>query len=178
MKRWQQGLSLYLVLCLVLASAVGLSPQLHVWFEHGGRGTAHTHWHGNDIFEASHPHPHPHDFVPPVRSPARSPLQLFATHKSPTLFGVELLDVYRAVGKFIARALARIPSDTPTHSSTHTHHSLAQMLASGAVEGMVDVPALVGAPEAPVFSSVRISTPLVEIDFDPQTASRAPPLRG
>ena len=88
--------------------------------------------------------------------------------------------MYRAIGSLLARVLEHLPEapvDDNGDGEGHTHYSLAQMLLSGAVEGISDFPPLVYAPVVLTFSIRLSSTFVVACDFDPQTASRAPPVR-
>jgi hypothetical protein len=179
MKRWQQWLSCYLVLCLVVASVVGLSPTLHWWIEHGGRGHAHAHagLQKSRSLEREHAHPHRHDFSH-AASRAQLPRLLVEKYPRPRLFGLEVKDVYRAVGGVLALLARHLPKAPPGDDDRepHTHHSLAQMLLSGAVEGTVDV-SLVKGPAGFTRASLVSTTHFLTFDFNPQTASRAPPIR-
>ena len=174
MKRGQQLLSFYLALCVAFAGAVGISPVLHVMVEHGGHGHTHSHAglkNGNAIAEHAHPHPHP----VPESQPAKSARIALPDH-SPKLFGFHLSDVYRAVGGWIAGAVDPLPvTPVDENGSSHTHHSLAQMLLSGTVEGVADVPPLVCAPSVFTLSPESSRSSFVASLFDAQTASRGPP---
>ena len=176
MKRWQQLLSFYLVLCVAFAGAVGISPVLHVMLEHGGEGHAHSHagfQNGGNI-AGEHAHPHPHIEAPSSSDDAL--VRLLAEKCPPSkLFGVTLEDVYRAIGDWIAQAFEHLPGTPDGEGTGHTHHSLSQMLLGGTVEGVLDVPPLVFAPTAIAFSPSSSSASFVASEFEAQTASRAPP---
>ena len=178
MKRWQQLLSCYLVLCVAFAGAVGISPQLHLWFEHDGHGTAHTHSGGSQAFASERSHAHPHAHLPSATFKVASPSRLVAADHSPALFGFKLIDVYRIAGQWLAQAAEHLPVESSSDAPKHTHHSLAQMLSSGAVEFLAVVPPLVREPTVFIFFSAEISIAVSESGFDPQTASRAPPSLG
>ncbi len=82
-KNSQRLISWYLVLCLASAGAIGISPILHQWVEHGGRGTAHTHSARlNEVAEAAHIHAHeigqPHEHEHDSPSTFLAPKSLFA----------------------------------------------------------------------------------------------------
>jgi hypothetical protein len=170
-KRWQQLLSCCLAFCVAFAGAVGLSPTLHVQVEHGGHGHAHSHagFHKGAGIAAEHP-----------REASRSNMRLarlFAEkYPQPKLFGLDLREIYRAVGSRIARALQpREDAPNDPAGDGHAHDSLAQMLLSGAVEGLSDVPPLAGDPTGFMIFTEGYSAVWAASDFEAQTASRAPP---
>lgn len=178
MKRCQQWLSAYLVLCLVFASAAGLSPLLHFWLDHGGEGAAHTHRAGGEVAAVHvHPHPRPHDLPPQgfVRAESFSRPQL-TTERPLKLFGLEPTDIYRAVGRLVARVFADGAAAPEEPTSQHTHHTLSQLLLSGAVEGAVVIFAPVVAPMEFTCVSSFPENVFVASDWNAQTASRGPPL--
>jgi hypothetical protein len=181
--RWRQIISCYLALCVALAGAVGLSPVLHVMVEHGGHGHAHSHAgfqrSGKVTLEHAHNHPHSHPHSN-FHSGSRDQLSRLIAEKYPPqkLFGLELKDVYRAVGGWVAQAFEHLPqAPADNESGSHTHHSLAQMLLNGTVEGVADVPPLVCAPILFRFSDQISSARFSASHFDAQSASRAPPAR-
>ncbi|HWN93940.1 MAG TPA: hypothetical protein VNT99_02815 [Methylomirabilota bacterium] len=186
MKRWQQVVSWYLVFCLVFAGAVGLSPILHLWVEHGGEGRAHIHIHAghatSGAISGKHAHPHPHRHDAPTahgfhRSAHAARALLVEKYKQPTLLGWEVQDVYRAVSRLFARVLEQSPYTPPDDANGHTHDSLPQLLLAGAVEGAWPVLPFVCAPLGIEFSSTLSFSVFLAADFEAQTASRAPPAR-
>ena len=79
MKPWRQILAAYVALCVAFAGAVGLSPVLHRWVEHGGEGPAHVHARSSATLERTlHPHPHPHHHDSPPDHHHNSLAQLLA----------------------------------------------------------------------------------------------------
>ena len=165
-RRWQQILACSLALCFALAGTVAIHPALHRWVEHGGAGHEHNH------LGASHSHPHPH--VPSVPFEARQSLRSPADANALTLFGLQPQDIYRAIARIFTRA--SLPGNPPDSDSEHTHHSLPQLLASGLVEGAVEIAPLILQHEPLVcFLSVTESRAGVVELFAP-TAGRGPPV--
>jgi hypothetical protein len=174
-RRWQQLISAYVALCFALAGVIGLNPALHVGMEHGGQGALHLHLGGNGrVVGAHHAHPHPHEwesFSPPASQTSR-----LATGASLTLFGLEPQDIYRAVGCWLARMTESLPATPQPDEPGHTHHSLAQLLLGGFVEGTIEIEPPVVAPEpcslfGPVPESVTVAG-----EFYSPTAGRGPPV--
>lgn len=127
----QPILGCYLVLCLALAGAVGTSPLLHQWLEHGGQGQAHVH-HGGPSgghyhHDESQPHTHPHPH--PTPAPQNSLKDRLVHHGG--AFGLpNLQGLCRMVGLFLP--LRSVPDSEP--GSGHEHHSLPQLMAAGLAE--------------------------------------------
>lgn len=173
--RWQKIISAYAALCFALAGIIGLSPALHVGVEHGGRTALHTHPGGNGrAVSASHAHPHPHDWknYSPVASPARSRV---SSGGSLTLFGLEPRNIYDAVGRWLARAAESFPAAPGPDEPGHTHHSLAQLLLSGLVEGAIEITPLVVAPERGALFCLIPESVTVAGELYSPTAGRGPP---
>lgn len=179
MKRWQQLLSFFLVLCVAVAGAVGISPKLHVFVEHGGHGAVHTHIGAGGVVYS-------HEDVCPQGSgvfclvdasaPPVGPAKLSLLEPKPLkLFGLQPRDICRAFGRLIAKAVAYLPAAPSNSGAGHTHHSLAQMLISGVVEGAAVAPVLVFAPEHFTFVSLLPDTRLASSGWYAPTASRGPP---
>ena len=149
MKRWPRLIACYLILCLVMASVASISPTWHVWLDHGGSGPAHTH--STDAKMARvHSHPHPdelkfEDFLP-----------------APTL----------GDGQRLKRPKATPPEEDASH---HTHHSLSQLLLSGAIEGAVTLVALGREPAEFVFISAFPQSDFIASNWNTQTSGRGPP---
>ncbi len=180
MKRWQQLIACYSALCVVLAGAVGRSPLLHVSVEHGGAAAPHTHVENDCALENApvHNHPHPHGTVEQPTFPPRTfaaPPILRRGEKSLTLFGLEPQDIYRAIGRVVMLAVERVPANPAKNGHDHTHHSLPELLLSGAVEGALQITPLVCAPERFTFFSPVAETRLVAAEWNASTATRGPP---
>jgi hypothetical protein len=163
------------------AGMVGISPRLHVAFEHGGHGPEHTHGWTTINSSAVRPvHPHPHG---DATDPEKLSLQLgrpsffVNAHRS---FGLPSISI-RALSQILTRFIRT--SESPAGdasrpvpaSPAHDHHSLAQSLACGLIEQSVGTVIL-------EFGSVRFSfllpvPPEVHLEpfFDAQMAGRAPP---
>ncbi len=180
-RRWQSFIAWSLAVCFALAGAVAIHPALHRWVEHGGSGHDHHH------LGAQHAHPHPDLVLEPSVSDSLSSLggrrgseqcpsssRVAADADALTLFGLQPQDLYRAVAQWLARATESAP--VPEGESGHTHHSLPQLLASGLVEGAVEISPLVFRPESHLwFSSVPESRVVISVFFAP-TAGRGPPV--
>jgi hypothetical protein len=173
-KRSRQIIACYVALCVAFAGAIGFSPTLHVWVEHGGHGAAHTHSAASVHAAIHHEHPHPHrSEEAPTPPPART-LRI-STAPPLTLFGLEVQDLFRGVNTLLAWACP-VESSDPTHSeSEHSHHSLAQMLAQGAVEALAVSPPVAIAPHDFNFSPLTTEAHLATADWYAPTASRGPP---
>lgn len=152
MKRWQQSIACYLVLCLVLASIAGSSPTWHAWLDHDG-GPAHTHLADGKI------------------TPAHSHLR---SHPQPKELRFE--DFLPAPISGDGKRLNRPPATAPQEdASAHTHQSLSQLLLSGAIEGAVILFAPAPAPAEFSFVSAFPQSILIAADQNTQTSERGPP---
>lgn len=147
----------YLVLCLVLAGAVGLSPLLHVWLEHGGVGAAHVHWSG--VAAHSEP-PYPH---PDYR-------KLLVNHGD----AFDLPDL-RTLGRLLALFVPGNEHDHSKQRSQHEHQSLAQLMLSGLVEQPLPDSHFEIYLGSCVAERLSFHTFCAANPFDLQSAGRAPP---
>jgi len=176
-KRCQQILSCYLALCVALASAIGLSPELHVWLEHGGHGQTHTHAGAGGKAHA-HTHARPRSQSSSTAFlPASQKAEIFfaEAYRPFTLPGFDLKTVYAGIGRWFAHAWSHATEAPAKDDSDHDHHSLPQLLMAGLIEGACDAPDLICAPP-PVASAVTHCKPVGPVsDWNAQTASRAPP---
>lgn len=180
MKRMQQLISCYVVLCLALAGAVGISPLLHQRIEHGGHGPAHihargmaavpvavhSHDHGNG---AGHVHPADH-----ATEPSRPAGTFVHRHRPQTLAAFQLSRFWRALGQLFP-SKAQSPSQSSPEDPGHTHDSLAQLLAGGLVEHACDAPPLECDPVSFPNRFLPAKVLLLNCAWDAQTASRGPP---
>lgn len=184
MKRLRHIVSWYVALCVAFAGVVGISPLLHQVVEHGGRGPAHVHARiARSHTPPVHPHHHgpserSHDsFVFPFPESSPSPGSVFV-HGHPSFrFPTEsLARLWHALGHFISGD-PEDPYGTPFDPShpDHSHHSLAQLMADGLVEGVIDLPRLPGlsSPTSKVCSPFQALLP--NPPWDAQTAGRGPP---
>lgn len=179
MKRWQQLLSFCLVLCVALAGAVGLSPALHVFVEHGGHGASHTHLGAGGVAysheDVCPPEPGVFRTVVPPAAASQSAKLFLAESKPLTLFGLQPQDMVHAFGRLIAKALAHLPAAPSPGNAGHTHHSLAQMLINGVVEGAAVAPLFAFAPEQFTFVSLLPDSRRASSNWYAPTAGRGPP---
>jgi hypothetical protein len=182
MKRWQQLIACYAALCVVLAGVVGRSPLLHVYLEHGGISAPHTHdgagGAANFVHTHVHPHPHPHDVaeLPKQSKPLFSARPILPHGEKPlTLFGLEPQDIYRAIGRAMKFAMDHLPAPA-NEGQNHTHHTLSQLLLSGAVEGALEITPLVCAPERFAFFAPLSKIHVVVAEWNASTATRGPPV--
>lgn len=152
MKRWQPIIACYLVLCLVLASIAGSSAAWHVWLDHES-GPAHAHS-ANGKIASSHSHLRSHPQPKELRFEDFLPAPNWGD------------------GKRLKRPAAATSKED---ASPHTHHSLSQLLLSGAIEGAVIL--FAPAPEPAEFSFISTFPQSVFIasDWNTQTSGRGPP---
>ncbi len=171
-KLLQKFLGCSLALAVLLAGAIGISPVLHVLIEHGGASTAHTH------FGAKVSYSHTHSRLPAAAA-AVKPLKPLRLQTAPplTLFGLQPQSLFRSAARLASGLLHSIPAPPDGTDSSHTHHSLAQMLLSGAVEFSLDVPAVSPVCPSEQFAATPSTTVVRSFEWQAQTASRAPPLR-
>ena len=179
MKRGQQLLSFYLALCVAFAGAVGLSPALHVFVEHGGEGRAHTHVGADGVahshVEGARSKPGVFRIAAPAETAARSVIIPSGAWKPVTLLGLQPQDLGRSLERLFAKVAAHLPSAPAKNDAGHTHHSLPQMLVGGVVEGTVVAPCLVFAPETFAFVSLLSDPRPAPAPWYAPTASRGPP---
>ena len=184
-KRVQQLVGGFLALGLAFAGLVAISPSLHVAIEHGGRGPSHTHGgipSNRYGLHAVHEHPHSHSQadatdleLPPPRP--NSPELFVTTHRA---FEIPSIPIRTLVG-FLVRLSrsdthpAKNTSDPLPASPNHDHHSLAQSLACGCIEGSVGV--FILEFDSPRFSLLLPSPAELSLErrLDTQSAGRAPP---
>ena len=180
-KRLAQWVSCYLALSLALGGAVALSPMLHVWMEHGGTATWHTHLNGwSEIAANFHPpvgdHSHAGELMIALTPKRRNGLfeHSYEPFQLPNLSALRhsLHAVLHWLGGRVPTAREPSPSgDRPGHQ----HHSLPQLLAGGAVDQPLDLPLLPLAPVSVTHRALPTHTPLLVGDWDAQMASRGPP---
>ena len=180
MRRWQQVISCYLALCLPLAGTVGLSPVLHRLLEHGNQGPAHIH---SGIFPNSsagtdsltHTHgrvAHRHQPHPPASNDHLARQRPFTHPHQFRLPTIHLVGLWHALSQFLAH-----PRSSPApENSDHHHHSLPQLLAGGLIEQFLELPQHFCATDPVDFLTATGEFPSFTPDWDPQTASRAPPV--
>lgn len=177
MRRLPQLTSWLLVLCLLLAGAVGLSPVLHSWVEHGGQGRAHSHQ-GGVALAATGGHTHAdgsrHDQSRLLRPDF--PRGVFVwCDTSVAAEKLNLSHIWQSLGHFFAPR-PDDSSDSPEKNHPgHGHHSLAQSLAGGLIEFAADLPVLSGVEARFIFSSFPPKSPFLAEAWNAQTAGRGPP---
>jgi hypothetical protein len=194
MKPWRQILATYVALCVAFAGAVGLSPALHHWVEHGGQGPVHVHARSSAALEQArlshaHPHTHPHDHdheadpgLHPSHAFAEFPSAAraaFATaHPSFNVSFARLAAAWHELTHFLGNRGAENPDESsdPTYPDHH-HQSLAQLLADGWVEASLDLPRLVRPGIPCVLLGFALQFRPHALPWDAQTAGRAPPRR-
>jgi hypothetical protein len=180
----QQFVASYLVLCLALAGAVGISPVLHQLVEHGGHGDAHVH-----VGTASHPQQpgfvhrhehgleHSHDAAPGQHQVQDSGRPGLFVH---SVRGIETSELVRRAWQFVESIFdSAVEQDDPSPDSDktdHEHHSLAQLLASGLAESSVDLPLLEAEFGPVIFGLASPDMLVLSVGWNAQTASRGPPL--
>jgi len=151
-QRWQQITACYLVLSLVIAIIAGSSPAWHVWLDHDG-GPAHTHS-ANGKIASSHSH-------------------LRFQHKPKELRFEDFLPAPTlGDGQRLSRPAATTSKEDASH---HTHHSLSQLLLSGAIEGAVVLIAPTPEPTEFSFITVFAESILIASDKSTPTSERGPP---
>ena len=137
-----------LALLLAMAGAIGVSPGLHHWLEHGGKGQPHIH-------------------RPPAPAfPASFGKELVSLRDAPS----------GSIAKTEAQPERHAEAaPQPEQSPAHEHHSLPQLVASGLIEQSAPPPLFV---HRPVSFVLRVSPFIVFLlisDWEAQTASRGPP---
>lgn len=97
-------------------------------------------------------------------------------HESFTLPTIQICRLWHALGHFLAGDAADSSrgSSSPDNPG-HTHHSLAQLLASGLIEHTIDLPQLDCIFVSFTFLCLPASDLLLEAGWDALTASRGPP---
>jgi hypothetical protein len=196
MKPWRQILATYVALCVAFAGAVGLSPVLHHWVEHGGQGPVHVHARSSAGLEQArlshaHPHTHSHDHKHDHEADRR-PHASQAFAEFPSAARATFATAHSSFKASFARMAAAWhelthcfdhrttehaeDSPDPAHPDHH-HQSLAQLLADGSVEAALDVPRLVQPRISVLFLGFALQIRPHAIPWDAQTAGRAPPRR-
>lgn len=182
---WQRLLVCYAALGVVFAAFVGRSPTLHVWVDHHGHASEHVHDKASRVTRSlhlhSHPHPHPHPHSAggnvSAQASQASLLRDALEHrqKSVTLFGLAPRHIYGALAGLLTAALDQLPEPAEQGSHEHTHHTLSQLLLSGAIEQLLDVDPHLAAPERPEAPSPSPAPRVAAADWDAATATRGPP---
>ncbi len=177
MKNLHKLVAACLALCFALAGAVGLSPALHKWVEHGGQGVGHVHYvtsaEGRSI-EVRHDATAP---APQLPIPRGHPAVTVRSSAAASPTGIFLSRFWQALNKGCAdlKTESRAPSSAPQQPS-HQHHSLPELLAGGLVDQAYEFPALAPPPET-FASPITFVTQLAQaFAWDAQTAGRAPPI--
>jgi hypothetical protein len=157
MSNLRKLISCCLALSLAFAGAVAFSPVLHRLIDHGGHGRPHSHYRATRIHAPGH----------------REARSTFRHTFNP--FGLPQIDLSRLWHK-LEHWLAGHAAESPAQDeSGHEHHSLSQLLAGGLVEQTIDAPLF----EVIFFVSIRgvalAENPLLDSNWDAQTATRGPP---
>lgn len=160
-----------LVLCLLTAGAIGVSPVLHRLIEHGGQGGIHAHLAGKHA-SASHRntrHPHAHGRFEQTRSP-----ELVEAKQERNSAAIHLI---RLAHDWIHQPAGHssVPADSSSDEPNHEHHTLPQTLLNGLVEQHLDIPLLHKPVAMSDFIACSPETFFLSRDLDAQSASRAPP---
>ena len=178
MKHWRLLVASYLVLCLAFAGAIGLSPVLHYWIEHGGQGPIHSHSSFvSHVTWGSHSHTDGqfHSQVRPQED--HSPAGFFVHNYRPfALPNISLSGLFHALCHLF-EGLGPVGSPQPLSSENggHVHNSLPQMLASGCVEQALDIPLISFTPGSFLDPGLLGYTLFLPKEWNAQTASRGPP---
>jgi len=177
----QKAIAIFVTFGVALAGVIGLNPRLHVLVEHSGAAALHSHSGGRQAateFTHAHAHSHVHQDAGKA-SRSRSvffPTPALVAHAQPlTLFGLTPGDVYHAIGRVISIALTPLAATPDQSNGDHTHHSLSQLLLSGAVEGAVEIGPLIVKPERFTFFRSSPETRPVVAEWNASTATRGPP---
>ena len=180
MKRLQQLVSCYLAFCLACAGAVGFSPVLHFWIEHGGQGPAHLHHAVSEgVAPASHGPLSHHGRLPPP-NPARADTRLngliFHSQDSVRVPTIPLQRAWYALIQLLEVHGPAAPApSSPEGDPGHEHHSLPQLLAGGLIDLHLDLPPLQDLSVSRTLHVPLADTPLLVRDWDVPTLGRGPP---
>jgi len=89
---------------------------------------------------------------------------------------VSVVEVWQSVVRLLERGLRNPSGAEPSPDGPgHEHHSLAQILASGVVDGPPDVALALVPPAAPMAASIPEPVSVLVSDWDPLTLGRGPP---
>ena len=174
----RQLVSLYLVLCLVLAGAVGLSPSLHRLIEHGGRGGEHVHGHLN-LHSSAATHHHDaaseHSYPPaPTTSVSASHLLVHAEETFPST-DVLLARLWHNLQRLFSAEESAGSHESKSEDTDHHHDSLAGLLAGGLIDHVdLSVDSIPAAPQTDVGVPTLVSR-FPSFDWNAQATTRGPP---
>lgn len=174
-------------MCLALAGAVGIIPELHRLLEHGGQGPAHTH--RADWAEgASHPHPHRHparatenngsgpESDALVSSVSRPSVRLLSHPHEFTLPSLPLREIWNAFVHALSTSEADGPASSPERGLPgHHHQGLVQMLVGGLLDQPMEWPSLVSLPLPSIGHAFPPRIAPFSAPWSPQNPSRGPP---
>ncbi|HEY1174359.1 MAG TPA: hypothetical protein VGH19_23540 [Verrucomicrobiae bacterium] len=169
MRSWIAG---YLILCLALAGAVGLSPFLHQLIEHGGHGEWHTHSHDVGSKHYTFDSAAALAQVDSLSQVEKKAKPVFTRNHRP--FKLPTAPIVKLVGA-MADLLGSPEKNSNPSAEGHEHHSLAQLLASGLLDQHVDIPVI---PHFVPKGSYQILSPdelLLASIWNAQTPDRGPP---
>lgn len=185
MRSVRQCVGWYLVLCLLGGAAVGFSPLLHHWVEHGGVGDRHSHALGWPGELERHPHSHHHgdgDWhhhdKPEVAPPSEDAAAFVQPHHPFHWPKISLEPLRRAVAALFPRADTD-PNSDASGDGHHEHQSIFQLLAQGLVDQTPSVDPVLEGASAIICIQASWPAPVFSDRWEAQSASRGPPrIRG